>query len=775
MKLLILLLTVNFSIAFSNDWDNAKWIWQEEASVENTWLCLRKDIDLRSVPKTAIANIAVDSKYWLWINGQMVVFEGSAKRGPHPKGTYYDEVDITPYLVKGKNTIAALAWYWGTSGFSHRSSGKGGFCFSAKLDDNAIVSDSTWRTIAHPAYSKEKTEDPQPNYRLSEKNINYFAANNTIEGWQEVGYKLSEDWTSAVEMGTVGSDPWGELRKNPLPFWMLTERQVYENNNELPKFGNDEVIVAKLPYNAQVITYLKVKAPAGKVIDIRTDAYQDGGIHKTRPQYAVRSVYTTKEGVQEFEALAWISGHEVHYTIPEGVEILELKYRETGYATGFTGAFKSNDPFFNTLWTMARRTLYINMRDNFFDCPTRERAQWWGDVVNQLGEVFYTFDTVSHRLIKKAIYELAEYQKPDGVLFSPVPGIDRGELPLQMLNSVGWYGFWTYYMNTGDAETIKDVYPNVKKYLSLWELGEDGLVVKRSGSWFWVDWGENSDFGVLQNCWYYLAQKAAVEMALLTGNEKDAEGYRANMKSIEDNFDKLWDGNAYNSGQFKAAKNAPDDRANAMAILCGLASKDKYPAIKKVLVEQEFASPYMEKYVLEALCQMGEEKEALTRMKRRYQVMVDAPYTTLWEFWETGGMGTYNHSWNAPNTILSQYIAGVATVTPGWSTYHIKPQLATLHTVEVIVPSVKGNIDVAMTKTEQNFTLQLNSPNGTTAIVGVPKTNKAIATIKVNNTLVWKNGKMKKSLKGLTFDSEDVSYLNFKLESGEYVLNATYK
>jgi len=753
----------------------AQWIWGESDGPDNSWRCFRKEIELKSKPQMAVAQIAADSKYWLWINGEQVVFEGSAKRGPHPKGTYFDEVDIRPYLDEGKNSITALVWHWGKPGFSHVDSGWGGFYFSADLDGNAVVSDASWKTIHHPAYSLKPTADPQTNYRLSEHNINYFAADNTIEGWQAKDYRVSSDWKPAVEKAKGGEGVWGELRKNPLPLWMLTELKAYENAAELPKVGNGETVVAKLPYNAQVIAYLKVKAPTGKTIDIRTDAYQDGGIQKRRPQFTVRSVYTTKAGVQEFEALAWINGHEVHYTIPKGVQILDLKYRETGYATEFTGAFQCNDEFYNRLWTMARRTLYVNMRDSFFDCPTRERAQWWGDVVNQLGEVFYSFDTESHRLIKKAVYNLAEFQKPDGTLFSPVPGKTRSELPLQMLNSVGWYGFWTYYKNTGDAETIQDVYPYVKKYLSLWELGNDGLVVARKersdGIWFWVDWGSNTDYGVLQNCWYYLAQKGAAEMANLTGNKADVAGYLKNMKSIEDHFSKFWNGKAYNSGEFKKAQNAPDDRANAMAVLCGLAPPTHYPAIKKVLMEQEWASPYMEKYVLEALCVMGEEEAALERMKKRYTVMVDSPYSTLWEFWNTGGMGTYNHGWNAPNTILSQYIAGVAPVDAAWKTYHIKPQLGSLNSVQVRVPSVKGNIDVDIRKSGKQFGIKLNSPEGTTAIVGIPKKNFNVSEVYANQQLVWRS-KFTGEVNGVTPKGEDRDYILFSVDPGEWTFSA---
>lgn len=43
----------------------------------------------------------------------------------------------------------------------------------------------------------------------------------------------------------------------------------------------------------------------------------------------------------------------------------------------------------NELWKRSVRTLYITMRDSYMDCPDRERAQWWGDEVNELGEAFY--------------------------------------------------------------------------------------------------------------------------------------------------------------------------------------------------------------------------------------------------------------------------------------------------------------------------------------------------------------------------------------------------
>ena len=74
--------------------------------------------------------------------------------------------------------------------------------------------------------------------------------------------------------------------------------------------------------------------------------------------------------------------------------------------------------------------------------------------------------------------------------------------------------------------------------------------------------------------------------------------------------------------------------------MSGLADKEKYPALIKVLKQNEHASPYMEKYVIEALFRMGENYYGMERMKRRFAEMVnDSEHTTLYEGWGIGPNG----------------------------------------------------------------------------------------------------------------------------------------
>jgi hypothetical protein len=293
-----------------------------------------------------------------------------------------------------------------------------------------------------------------------------------------------------------------------------------------------------------------------------------------------------------------------------------------------------------------------------------------------------------------------------------------------MLASVGKYGFWTYYLNSGDAETIRHAYPAVKRYLDLWQFDDDGLIVHRRGDWDWSDWGKNIDARALDSAWYGLCMEAAIDMAKLTGNQGDIPEWQQRRDRIAKNFNRvLWKDSEYRSPGYKGDT---DDRANGLAVVAGLATPEQYPALIKVLTKHRNASPYMEKYVLEALYKMNAPDLAMTRMKDRYREQIASPLTTLWEGWGLGkngyGGGTYNHAWSGgPLTCLSQYAAGVAPTKPGYEAYSVFPQMGSLKRIQAVVPTVKGEIHLTLEQTDNTFTIDITSPPGTTAELGIPK------------------------------------------------------
>ena len=685
---------------------------------DGEWICFRRDFTLVS-PSDAELRIAADTKYWLWINGELVVREGGLKRGPNPKDSYCDVLTDVGGFRCGRNTVALLVQYYGKSSFSHRASATAGLWFDLKTTLDRVVSDEHWTAERYDAIYVPEDENPkgQRQYRLA-------GANMGLDARKSVDFANPDfddsTWAKAVVVPRDESG-WGELHDRPIPMWRWSELCDY---TEVRREGN--LLIGRLPYNMQVTPYIRLRAEAGRRIDIYTDDYKIGNARQFHAEYI------TKDGEQEFEVPIWINGHDVRYELPDdGVEVLDIKWRESGYDSDFAGSFRCSDDFFNTLWRKAQRTLYITMRDNYMDCPDRERAQWWGDAVVELGEAGYVFDERAHLLTRKAIRELMGWQRPNGEIFSPIPGWYAQELPCQMLASVGYYGFWTYYMLTGDVQTIESVYDGVHRYIyDVWDTDGYAMVRMRRGGWHWGDWGTNIDKEALQNCWYALSLKGMEKMSELTGRRTEAMYARQLQEVMTAMFnDRFWTGTHYAT---KTYMDEPDDRVQAMAILAGFVPQERYATMREFFRRHYNASPYMEKYVLEALCRMGYYDDALARMKERfYDMVVSEEYTTLWEGWEyTGGEGmkyksgngTYNHAWSGGGlTILSQYIAGIEPLAPRFERFSVCPNLASLEWVETSVPTVFGDILMNARRNGDELQLALTVPAGTTAEVRLPQ------------------------------------------------------
>ena len=698
----------------------AKWIWDtENIAEENVWMCFNKKVTLDSIQNELIAHISADSKYWLYINGETVVFEGSVKRGPDETGGYYDSVDIAPYLKKGENSICALVWYWDDeTSYSYNGSGQGGFIFEAVKDDIAILSDSSWKVKRNPAYIDSALYPP--NYRLPEYSI-YFDARNDTD-WINSGYDFSA-WENATE---YDAEIYGGLYPRGIPMLKDFGLKDYENSKNYENytvtklFG--EKITVDIPYNAQLTPYLKVIAPAGKKIRITTENTLIG---------AVSTTYVTKEGEQEFEALGWFNGEHITYKIPKGVTVISLKYRETGYDSEFSGDFTCDDEFLNSLWQKSLRTLYVTMRDNFMDCPDRERAQWWGDVTSEMIMTMYSMDSNSYLLYQKGVDAMLAHIDDTKVLQTVVPiNGDYFELPVQQL--AGIVGFMTYYEYTGDKAFLEKVYDATVDYLKLWEMGENNLVVHRAGSWDWADWGSNADMTAVENAWYYYAVCTAEEMAVILEKSADNSFFAERKNAIKVGYDSLWTENGYKS---KDVKN-PDDRANALAVLSGLAEKEQYEIITQVLINTTNSSPYMEYYVLEALCKMGKYEAASDRIRSRYEGMMCEDYSTLWEFWDSW-RGTKNHAWSGgPLVIMSKHFAGITPIGAGYEMTEINPQYSLSDSMTCTVPSVKGLITLDYKKTADEYVINLTLPQDMKAVLYIPDG----AEVNVNSEAYFRNG-----------------------------------
>ena len=691
----------------------AQWIGVElegESSPPNQWLCFRGRIVLEEVPEPAVARVAVDSRYWLWVNGNLAVFEGGLKRGPTREDSYYDEIDLGPYLHEGPNLIAVLVWHFGKHGFSHNNSGRAGLYFD--LAGGSGSSAENWRAREHPAYGVPDPYPPFPNYRLPESDLRYDARL-AIGDWWEPDHD-DRAWPEAVELGRPPCEPWNSLHPRPTPQLRDSGLREYVDVeiDELEDGGR--LVRCRLPVNTTIHPWLRVRARAGLSIDVRTDNYKSGGGRNLRYQYV------TREGLQEYEGLSYFNGHEVHYRLPSGVEWLAGKYRETRYDTDLVGEFECEQPFYLELRTKAANTMLLNMRDGIQD-PDRERAQWWGDVVNVIPQLFVNCDERAHPLVAKAIRNLIGWQRADGSLYSPVPaGNWNRELPLQMLASVGEYGIGRYVLYSADFELLREVYPGLLRYIDLWELDQGDLVQQRPGEWTWMDWGRHKDQALLYDAWYHLALRGMAQLATWMKDEPRQRATEELLRRHAPAFqERYWTGSEFRSPDHEGPA---DDRGNALAVLAGLHQPEHAIALERLLLRNRFASPYMERFVLEALFELGDGRTALKRMRARYALMVMDEATTLWERWDRNPKHSgYNHAWSgSPLHLLSEQVAGITPIEAGYRRFRVRPKLGPLRNVRASVPTVAGLIQVHIESDSESIELELRSPDNTIPLVELP-------------------------------------------------------
>lgn len=170
-------------------------------------------------------------------------------------------------------------------------------------------------------------------------------------------------------------------------------------------------------------------------------------------------------------------------------------------------------------------------------------------------------------------------------------------------------------------------------------------------------------------------------------------------------------------------------------------------------------SVYGSQYLLEALYNANEADYALQLMTathdRSWWNMIKIGSTMTLEAWDTKYKPNldWNHAWGAaPANIVARNMWGIQPKTAGGSIMHIKPQLGTLSSSEITVPTIKGLIKASYqrkSRTLQEYTFELPanvsaelelkySPEDTILLNGT-KANTSFGTLRLSpgiNTVV---------------------------------------
>ena len=639
---------------------------------------IRKTFTLDSAVDSATAFISAESKYTLWLNGELVILDGSPKRGPSPVDCYYDEAELTGFQA-GENNITVLVAFNGRGGYSsvtpvlENADGdmepQGGFLFEMEIGGQKICSDGTWKILRVPTYRNAATARGEyvsysRGVQLAERNI-WFDARQDIGDWTKPEFDDSA-WDSATLIAKPGQLPFGDTYRSELKTPKFSGLTDFVNAGEYvgKTLTEDTTIALELPGNIQFTFAFEAEAKEGQQIAFYTDSFMawPDGIN------SFRDTYVAREGAQSYEQYPWRSGSILYIEAPAGVTFTRLQYRVTEFNGEQAGSFQSSEEDLNVLWQKSFNTIRICLRDAFMDCPDRERAAYAGDAANEGSAALYAYDEAGLAVLRKALLTAIGWTHGNNVIPSQAPGINTRELPNQTLSMIS--ASYLYWLHSGDEETMRAFYPAALNYLKLYEMGEDGLPLNREGDWNWCDWGPNIDGKLLQLAFYYydlgLMDTLAEDLGITEGRDE----LQARMESIRANYRAVY---YTEQGFMSPDARGVDDRANAMMVLSGLCEASDYEMIKGILTTVYQAEPFMERYILETLGEMGLTKEMTERMLLRYGGMIADEMDTLWERFDKSE-GTFNHGWAAgPLYVMSKYLAGIRPTGAGWSSYEIAP------------------------------------------------------------------------------------------------------
>ena len=376
------------------------------------------------------------------------------------------------------------------------------------------------------------------------------------------------------------------------------------------------------------------------------------------------------------------------------------------------GSFTCNDAEINRIYDVAKYTFQLNTREFFIDGIKRDRWVWSGDAYQSYLMNYYSFfdkETVTRTM-------LALRGK------DPV----TGHINTIMDYTFYWFlGIYDYYLYTGDKSFITQFYPRMQTLMEycLNRRNTDGLMQGLPGDWIFIDWAAGLSKKGEVSFEQLLLARSLETMALCAAIANDEAG-SAKYKSLSADlrkklFDIYWNepkqALMHSRVDGKQTENVTRS-AKMLSIFFDYFSEQQKEAVKKsVLLNgniQKITTPYMRFYELEALCAMGEQDYVLKEMKDYWGGMLKLGATSFWEEYNPAKKGVEHyamygrqfgkslcHAWGAsPIYLLGKYYLGVKPTSAGYATYKVEPNLGGLQWMQGRVPTVKGDIELYVTK-----------------------------------------------------------------------------
>ena len=724
--------------------------WGEVGFIEERALparMLRKEFDVASKPKRAMAYVSGLGLFELYVNGNKI---GNQVLSPgltdYDKHVQYLAFDITSQLKAGRNAIGLMLGNGryhapragapiGTRTFGHP---KAIVQVDVEYADRAtghVVTDETWKlTTNGPIRGNNEYDGEEYDARME------------IDGWSRPGFNDS-GWQAAK----IVQPPSGELVAEMAEPLRVVETLHPVNIRPL----RPGVFIADMGQNMVGWCRIRVSGAKGTQVTLRhAETLQENGelyVENLRSAQAT-DTYTLKGGALE----VWeprFTYHGFRYVeitgYPGELQASAIEGRVVQDAMTQVADFHTSNELLNHL----HKNIFWGVRGNYrsipTDCPQRdERQGWMGDRSTVSRSESYLFDVAA--FYNKWLNDIEDSQHPDG----SIPDVAPNYWVLYN-DDVTWPSTFALvpgmlYDQYGDLRVIERHYPALKKWIAHMQgYLKNGLMPKDTyGDWcvppespkliHSEDPARKTNGTLLGTAYFYKMLRLMQRYATLLGKNDDAAEYASVANTMKVAFLQRF---------FKPSLNQFDNGTQTSAILP--LAFDLEPAGTREAVFDHLVSKIHNEsqdhvgvgligaqWLMRTLSDNGRTdlafKIATQTTYPGWGYMIEKGATTIWELWNGD---TADPAMNSGNHVMQigdlgvwfyEYLAGIRSDPehPGFKHAIIRPYpVEGLTFVNASHRSLYGTVRSNWKSENGHFTLDVVVPANTTATVYVPARN----------------------------------------------------
>lgn len=670
-------------------------------------------------------NISADTRYKLYFNGEYIC------EGPCQSDHWfwrYETVKIPKNIIKdGENVIRADVLYVAEETYFTQAKRERAalLVFGKCVTDGActeINTDGSWSCKiiksmifmdTHKNCSAVMSNiPPMAAYTLEEDEC--VGARPYKQCWHEVGnhtpYGLADDYRLAPRsiklLVPEPPKPFKEIKRN-------------ETSCEL----DAGIYTTAFPC-------FKFKGERGEKIRFYyAESYTDEnnskiGIRRDQPNAKITGVYdeiTFTGEMQSYEAYFYKAFRYVKAEYPAGTLFVteEQAYKPYFYPCEGDGKVEAT-PLMKKMWDVSVNTLKCCTHETYVDCPYYEQCQYDMDTAIEMMVTMRL--TNDYSMPRKAVYDLARSQQPDGMLCAHYPTSWVQIIPNFSL-------FWIlmlrdYVTYSGDSDAAHELLPVADRVLNCFErIRTDKGMVGVTPYWHYTDWvpgwqrgvppGGDSNPLCTASMMYACALGVAATLADEVGRGALAAEYRTRKSEMIEIINKYFYDSEKEFYVDAYGEKTYSEHTAVWAVLSDCVIGDDARALldRSFATDVARASFSFNYYTFRAIEKAGYYEKYKARLFDGWYKMLDWGCTTWCE--NPDNPRSECHAWSsAPVYEYSAMTLGVKPLKTGFAEVEISPILNDVDKINGIVPTPCGNINVSWEKKDDGYHFKASVPQG---------------------------------------------------------------